>query len=69
MSELTCTWGILGCANIAKKNSVAIMLAKNSRLVAVASRSQAKCSSVKNINSSIGFNLMFYFNFLSGVMN
>eukprot|EP00607_Mallomonas_marina_P007835 CAMPEP_0182418032 /NCGR_PEP_ID=MMETSP1167-20130531/2486_1 /TAXON_ID=2988 /ORGANISM="Mallomonas Sp, Strain CCMP3275" /LENGTH=529 /DNA_ID=CAMNT_0024591985 /DNA_START=62 /DNA_END=1651 /DNA_ORIENTATION=- len=38
-----CNFGIMGCANIARKNSKAIMLSKNAHLYAVASRSLEKC--------------------------
>ena len=37
-----CRWGILGTANIARKNWKAIRLAENATLVAVGSRDQAK---------------------------
>ncbi len=42
MSQAPCRWGILGTANIARKNWKAIRNAGNSRLVAVASRDQAR---------------------------
>jgi predicted dehydrogenase len=42
MSESPCRWGILGTANIARKNWKAIRHAGNSRLVAVASRDPAR---------------------------
>jgi predicted dehydrogenase len=41
-SEKLCRWGILGAANIARKNWDAIRHAENATLLAVASRSQAK---------------------------
>ena len=41
MSKL-CRWGILGTANIARKNWKALRLAGNSTLAAVASREPAK---------------------------
>src|SRR5438105_8792865 len=40
MSEPLCRWGILGTANIARKNWKAIRNAGNSALVAVASRNR-----------------------------
>jgi len=40
-----CRWGILGAANIARKNWKAMRLAGNSRLVAVASRDVARAKS------------------------
>lgn len=36
-------WGIMGCANIARKNARAMRLAKSATLVAVASRDLQKC--------------------------
>jgi predicted dehydrogenase len=42
MSHTPCRWGILGTANIARKNWQAIHLAGNSTLVAVASRDPAR---------------------------
>jgi predicted dehydrogenase len=42
MSEAPCRWGILGTANIARKNWKAISNAGNSSLVAVASREAAR---------------------------
>ena len=42
----TCRWGILGTANIARKNWQAIRNAGNSTLVAVASRDRAKAAAV-----------------------
>ena len=42
MPETLCRWGILGTANIARKNWQAIHLAGNSTLVAVASRDRAR---------------------------
>lgn len=39
-----CRWGILGCANIARKNVRAIALSSNSVLTAVASRSLDKAN-------------------------
>lgn len=42
MHEPPCRWGILGTANIARKNWQAILDAGNARLMAVASREQAK---------------------------
>jgi predicted dehydrogenase len=42
MAEQTCRWGILGTANIARKNWQAIRNAGNSSLVAVASRDRDK---------------------------
>src|SRR6266849_1607912 len=42
MSQTPCRWGILGTANIARKNWQAIHLAGNSTLVAVASRDPAR---------------------------
>jgi predicted dehydrogenase len=42
MSQTHCRWGILGTANIARKNWQAIRNAGNSRLVAVASRDTAR---------------------------
>jgi predicted dehydrogenase len=38
MASTVCRWGILGCANIARKNWKAIRLAENATLTAVASR-------------------------------
>ncbi len=40
MSEKICRWGILGTAGIARKNWVAMRLAGNARVAAVASRSE-----------------------------
>jgi predicted dehydrogenase len=42
MTSTVCRWGILGTANIARKNWQAIRLAGNSRLSAVASRDRAR---------------------------
>lgn len=42
MKQTQCRWGILGTANIARKNWQAILDAGNARLVAVASRDAAK---------------------------
>ena len=42
MKQNQCRWGILGTANIARKNWQAILDAGNARLVAVASRDEAK---------------------------
>ncbi len=42
MTDRPCRWGILGAANIARKNWQAIRLAGNAELVAVASRSQSR---------------------------
>lgn len=42
MSQTVCRWGILGTANIARKNWHALLNAENSQLVAVASRSLAR---------------------------
>ena len=42
MSEKNCRWGILGAANIAKKNWHSIALSGNGQVVAVASRSKDK---------------------------
>ena len=42
MSQATCRWGILGSANIARKNWKAIRNADNSTLVAVASRERSR---------------------------
>src|SRR5687767_3389144 len=44
MASRVCRWGILGTANIARKNWQAIRLAGNSQLVAVASRSGERAS-------------------------
>src|SRR6516225_5821303 len=44
MSTAVCRWGILGTANIARKNWKAIRNAENSSLVAVASRDQERAS-------------------------
>src|SRR5262245_10334350 len=41
-NEKLCRWGILGAANIAKKNWDSIRNAENATLLAVASRSKAK---------------------------
>jgi predicted dehydrogenase len=37
-----CNWGIMGCANIARKNARCMLQAPNARVVAVSSRSLAK---------------------------
>ena len=42
MTDLQCRWGILGAAEIARKNWHAIQLADNARVTAVASRSAEK---------------------------
>ncbi|MFI4981964.1 MAG: Gfo/Idh/MocA family oxidoreductase, partial [Nevskiales bacterium] len=42
MAQATCRWGILGSANIARKNWKAIHNAGNSALVAVASRERSR---------------------------
>ena len=44
----TCNWGILGTANIARKNWRAIRIAENANLVAVASRDEAKARAFIN---------------------
>jgi predicted dehydrogenase len=42
MASTVCRWGILGAANIARKNWKAIRLAENATLIAVASRDPAR---------------------------
>src|SRR5947209_6389470 len=42
MAATVCRWGILGAANIARKNWKAIRLAENATLTAVASREPAR---------------------------
>ena len=44
MAEAVCRWGILGAANIARKNWHAIRNAENAKLVAVASRSKERAA-------------------------
>jgi len=48
MTQRICRWGILGAANIARKNWQAIRLAENSTLTAVASRSQDRAQAFIN---------------------
>src|SRR5208283_1686077 len=43
MSQAICRWGILGAANIARKNWLAICNAENCSLTAVASRDLERC--------------------------
>jgi predicted dehydrogenase len=45
MASTVCRWGILGAANIARKNWKAIRLAENATLTAVASREPARAKS------------------------
>ena len=54
MSAPLCRWGILGTANIARKNWKAIRLAGNAALVAVASRDAAVLSNI-SMNVKRGF--------------
>jgi predicted dehydrogenase len=52
----TCRWGILGTANIARKNWKAIRLAGNSTLTAVASREAAKAKKfIDECQSEVAF--------------
>src|SRR5688500_8784269 len=44
MTPTVCRWGILGAANIARKNWKAIRNAENATLVAVASRSRERAA-------------------------
>lgn len=56
MTNRQCRWGILGTANIAKKNWQAIRLAENSTLTAVASRSLAKADAfIAECHSEVPF--------------
>ena len=43
MSQKICRWGILGAADIARKNWLAIRNAENCTLTAVASRDPERC--------------------------
>jgi predicted dehydrogenase len=51
-----CRWGILGAANIARKNWKAMRLAGNSRLVAVASRDVARAKTfIEECQADVSF--------------
>lgn len=45
-----CNWGILGCANIARKNCRSIALSPKSRLHAIASRQKSKAEAFRDQN-------------------
>src|SRR5688572_18063309 len=47
-----CRWGILGAANIARKNWKAIRMAENATLTAVASREPARAKAWLDANQS-----------------
>lgn len=51
MDDTTLNWGILGCANIARKNCRAIALSKGNVLRAVASRSLATAKTFLHDNN------------------
>ena len=52
MASTVCRWGILGAANIARKNWKAIRLAENATLTAVASREPARAKEWLDANQS-----------------
>lgn len=52
MAASVCRWGILGAANIARKNWKAICLAENATLTAVASREPARAQQWLNENQA-----------------
>ena len=52
MPVTVCRWGILGAANIARKNWKAIRLAENATLTAVASREPARAKEWLDANQS-----------------
>jgi predicted dehydrogenase len=52
MASTVCRWGILGAANIARKNWKAIRLAENATLTAVASREPARAKQWLDANQS-----------------
>ncbi len=59
MTETTIRWGVIGTANIAKKNVRSILQAGNAELVAVASRTidRARTWAVEN---ALGSNVTLY---------
>ena len=52
MASTVCRWGILGAANIARKNWKAIRLAENATLTAVASREPSRAKAWLDANQS-----------------
>ena len=52
MAVTVCRWGILGAANIARKNWKAIRLAENATLTAVASREPARAKEWLDTNQA-----------------
>ena len=52
MASSICRWGIMGAANIARKNWKAIRLAENATLTAVASREPARAKEWLDANQS-----------------
>jgi predicted dehydrogenase len=57
MTQPRCRWGILGAANIARKNWKAIQRAENATLVAVASRERAKAQAfIDECQADVPFN-------------
>eukprot|EP00122_Pirum_gemmata_P013085 Pgem_evm1s12174 len=54
MSDSRLKWGIVGCANIAKKNVKAIQGSQNNLLVAVGSRNLEHCNTWVSENAQPG---------------